>query len=449
MMMGQVHNITLTTFTRAVRRMLAHPLASDSAVLVTSQYLAAMIGFLTNIVAARMLGPSDYGTAALIMAYPTLLWSFSAVKSISITTRYLASFYSNQQRSEVESICKLGYSLDFCSAVAALVLLGGTGWWVAPTVCDMPATYGLMVGYASSYPLFSLNGTSSAVLSSLQRFRCLAALQIVDRGIMLMLVTLLLYMGFGILGIIVATAIGQAASGTTMAIVATQALRQEGFGYWWQASLKRMTPRLRELGSFFGWNYVMVTLSGVVVQVPVMLLGRLGTPNEAGFYRLAMSITTIGSYLESALARVAYPVLSARWGHEERQSLKQSLKNWTVRGGLPAGLTVLSGIPFLPFVIPLVFGASYVPMVWGTQMLIVATAISTVFFWLTAIYYASGRVDVWTKAYGLYTGVVIGLSWLSIHWWGFSGLAGLVTVGKVGFTLLMLRCLALSEEASR
>jgi len=396
-----------------------------------------------------MLGPRDYGTAALIMAYPTLLWSFAAVKSISITTRYLASFYTSQQRSDLESICKLGYSLDFCSAVAAFGLVSGTGWWVAPTMYDTPTTYGLMLAYASSYPLFSLNGTSSAVLASLGRFRCLAALQIVDRGIMLILVALLLYTGSGILGIVVATAIGQAASGITMAIVAMHVLRQEGFGYWWQASLKRMAPRLRELGSFFGWNYVMVTLTGMVVQVPVMLLGCLGTPNEAGFYRLAMSVTTIGSYLESALARVAYPVLSARWTHEERQSLKRSLKKWTVRGGLPAGLTVLVGVPFLPFVIPLVFGASYVPMVRGTQMLMVATAISTVFFWLPAIYYASGRIDVWTKAYGLYTAVVIGLSWLSIQWWGFSGFAGLVVVGKVSFTVLMVHSLVLMDEASR
>ena len=447
--MVQAHSITLATFTLAMRRTLSHPLASDSAMLATSQYLAAMIGFLTNITAARMLGPRDYGTVALIMAYPTLLWSFAAVKSISITTRYLASFHTTQQRSDAESICKIGYSLDFCSAIAAFMLVSATGWWVAPTMCERPETYGLMVAYASSYPLFSLNGTSSAVLSSLRWFRCLAALQIVDRGIMLILVTVLLYMEYGIPGMVVATALGQAVSGMTIAVAATYALRQEGFGYWWQASLKQLTPRLKELASFFGWNYVMVTLTGVVGQVPVMLLGRLGTPNEAGFYRLAMSITTIGSYLEGALARVTYPILSARWGHEKHQSLKQLLKKWTVRGGLPAGLTVLAGIPFLPYIIPLVFGDSYGPMVWGTQMLMVATAVSTVFFWLTAIYYASGRVDVWTKAYGLYATVVIGLSWLFIHWWGFSGLAGLVMVGKITFTVLMVSALALIKERSR
>ena len=447
--MAQAHSITLTTFTLAMRRTLSHPLASDSAMLATSQYLAALLGFLTNIIAARMLGPRDYGTAALIMAYPTLLWSFAAVKSISITTRYLASFHTSQQRSDAESICKIGYSLDFCSAIAAFVLVSCTGWWVAPTMCDMPETYGLMVAYASSYPLFSLNGTSSAVLSSLRWFRCLAALQIVDRGIMLILVTVLLCSGFGVPGMVIATAIGQAANGMLMMIMAMYTLHEEGFCYWWHASLKRMTPYLRELGIFFGWNYVMVTLSGLVIQVPVMLLGRLGTPNEAGFYRLAMSITTVGSYLENALGRVAYPVLSARWVHGERQSLRQSLKKWTVRGGLPAGIAVILSIPFLPFVIPPVFGVSYEPMVWGTQMLMASTAISTVFFWLHAIYYASGRVDLWTKAYGLYTAVVIGCAWMCIQWWGFSGLAGLVSVGKVSFTVLMLSSLVLIEKASQ
>src|SRR5687768_14059097 len=143
MMMGQALSLTLTTFTQTLRQTLAHPLASDSAMLAASQYLAAIEGFLTNIIAARMLGPSDYGSAALIMAYPTLLWSFAAVKSISVTTRYLASLHMNRQHSDVESICKLGYTLDFGSAVAALVLVSSTGWWVAHIICDRPGTYGL------------------------------------------------------------------------------------------------------------------------------------------------------------------------------------------------------------------------------------------------------------------------------------------------------------------
>jgi O-antigen/teichoic acid export membrane protein len=284
------------------------------------------------------------------------------------------------------------------------------------------------------------------VLSSLGRFRCLAALQITDRGIMLILVIVLLHAEFGVAGMVIATAVGQAVSGIMMAGIAMHTLREEGFGNWWHASFKRMTPRLKELGIFFSWNYVMVTLSGLLVQVPVMLLGRLGTPNDAGFYRLAMSITTVGSYLESALGRVAYPILSARWSYGERYSLRQSLKKWTIRGGLPAGIAVLVSIPFLPFVIPLVFGVSFEPMVWGTQMLLASTAISTVFFWLHAIYYASGRVDLWTKAYGLYTAVVIGIAWMCIQWWGFSGLAALVTLGKMGFIVLMVSSLVLIEK---
>jgi O-antigen/teichoic acid export membrane protein len=88
-------------------------------------------------------------------------------------------------------------------------------------------------------------------------------------------------------------------------------------------------------------------------------------------------------------------------------------------------------------------------MVWGTQMLMASTGISTVFFWLHAIYYASGRVDLWTKVYGLYTAVVIGIAWMCIQRWGFSGLAALVTVGKVSFTVLMVSSLVLIERASR
>jgi len=430
---------TVITALRAkVRRMLKHPLASNSVWLATSQYIATGVGVLNSIVAARLLGPANYGTVALVMAYPTLLWSFVGIKSVSVTTRYIADFRATGQNEKLRGIVKLGYGLDFFVSVVAFVLVGATSWWVARSIYGMAHLSWLMVGYAASFPFFSLSATSWAILSSRQRFRWLAGLQILQKVITFIITLSLLVAGFGAPGVILGITLGRIITGLTRMGAATYALSRDEVGPWWSASINNVAPLRKELTAFFGWNYLVVTLSGLIEQVPLMLLGRLRSPEEAGFYRLATSLVTVGSYMESSLGKVTYPILSARWGAGERESIKGTLKRWTLQGGLLAGALMLLAIPFLPIVVPIAFGSGYSPMIPSAQVMMVGAAVSSVFFWLNSFYYSSGRINLWAKAYGLYTSFIIGLGWLVIQRWGFFGLAGLVVVGKVLFTLGMV-----------
>jgi O-antigen/teichoic acid export membrane protein len=224
----------------------------------------------------------------------------------------------------------------------------------------------------------------------------------------------------------------------TILCVASRVLHCDGLGRWWRAPLRAVAPMRKELMAFFGWNYLMVTLNGIMTQVPLMLLGRMRGPEEAGFYRLAMSLTTASSYLETSLVRVTYPVLSARWGAGEQQGLSKTLQRWTLRGGLPGGALVLLMIPLLPLLILVVFGPAYMPMVWGAQVMLLASAVSAVFFWLRSFYFAAGRIGLWAKAYSLYTALITGLGWLCIQGWGFTGLASFIAAGTMIFTVSMV-----------
>lgn len=418
-----------------VSRTLRHPMVSDAGLLAASQYVATGLGFLTMVVAARLLGPTEYGVAAIVMAYPTLLWSFVGVKSVSVTTRYIASFRATKRNDELKGMCKLGFLLDFIVSLAALFLVTVTGWWAAQHIFSMPEIPWLMVAYAVSFPFFSLTGTSWAILSSWQQFRWLAGIQVFDKGITLVLVLSLLFAGFGAPGMILGIAVGHVTVGLVMTALATATVYRDGLGLWWKTPVGNLAPLRKELGAFFGWNYLMVTFGGLMVQIPLILLGRLRGPEEAGFYRLATSLMNVGSYLEASLGRVAYPIFSSRWAVGHREGFKSTLKRWTLRGGLPVGTFLLLTVPLLPLGIRMAFGAGFEPMVLGAQVMMGSAAISAVFFWLHSFYYASGRIGQWTKVYGIYTVLVLGLAWFCIQRWGFSGMAGLVAVGKVLFTL--------------
>jgi O-antigen/teichoic acid export membrane protein len=421
-----------------VRSIFYHRLATDVGLLTAGQYVAAGLNFVTNVLLARLLGPTDYGLLALIVAYPTLIWSFVGMKSVSVITRYISAFRAKRQYEEVKAALKLAYGIDFVVSLLAFVIVGGSAWWVSRAFYHRPDIAWLMIVYAGSFPFFALTGGSWAALSSYERFKWLSLLEVLHPLMKLLLIVALILAGLGVRGVVIGMALAQAGHGVVMLSATTHLLGREGLGAWWRAPVRLLAHFKGEIAKFFGWNYLLVTLNGLVGQVPVMLLGYFRGPEEAGFYRLANSIATIGSYLETSLGRVVYPTLSSQWATGERETLIVSLKRWTLKIGSLVGITLLFATLLLPILLPLLLGQAYRGMVLGAQVMMLGSVISSVFFWLNSFYYASGRIAYWTIGYAIYTILVLSLSWLAIERWGFLGLVCLVVLGKILFMLLML-----------
>jgi len=163
-----------------VRRTVRHPMTEGAVLLAGAQYVAAIVGLVTSIVSARVLGPKDFGLSAVILSYPMLMGSLVALKTGSITTRYISRLREGRQGDMLGSICLLGYGLDFLVSVLALLLTAVTASWVAESFFSLPEAAPLMIAFAACFPLWSLYGTCSAILISFQRFRWIGALQILD-----------------------------------------------------------------------------------------------------------------------------------------------------------------------------------------------------------------------------------------------------------------------------
>jgi O-antigen/teichoic acid export membrane protein len=200
-------------FSRNIWRTVYHPTVSDAGLLTVSQYVATAFGFLTTVIAARLLSPGEYGIAAIVMAYPTLVWSFAAVKTISVTARYISIFRATGRIEELKSMCKLGYGLDLIASIMALSLVGATGWWIGPHILNVSEAVWLILAFAASFPFFSLGGTSLAILTSWREFRWVAGLQILNKGLTFLIVFAFLSLGWGVPGVVLGNAMGQVLNG--------------------------------------------------------------------------------------------------------------------------------------------------------------------------------------------------------------------------------------------
>lgn len=410
----------------------------DTASLVAAQLTAAALGLATNIVAARALTPVEFGLATLIIAYPTLLWSLVNVKSASVTTRYISAFLEAGRSAEIAGFSKLGVLIDILASLAAVVLVAIPLPLFAPWATVGASATDLTLLYSLSLPIFALSNTGSSVLSSYGRFRVLAGFQVLERLTSFVMTVLLLRQTGNVAAVIVGRAAGNVAIGVAMIASMTQLLQQGGAGRWWNAPLANLRPFMSQLSGLFGWSYVSATVAGIVGQVPLLLLGSMRGPEEAGYYRLATNLVGIGRYVEGALGRIAYPQLSRLLAAKDASSVRHVLKGWTVRFGIPAAACLLLAAPLLPYLVPAVFGDEYRSIIPGTRLMLVGSALSAVFFWTVSFYFALGRIDTWTKVQSVFGAATIGGGWIVIRSWGFWGMAALTAAIESARTLVLL-----------
>lgn len=412
--------------------------ARGSMSLALGQYGAAALGLAATAATAHLLGPADFGLVALAMAYPELVIAVLAIKSSSVTTRYLATLRADRRLEEMGAVCKVGIGLDTGAYLLAFAIVMLSSGVVADVFYGAPGLTPLMMLYALSLPLLGPVPTAHAVLSVTGRFAWLGMIQVGESALRLVLTIALITGGGGATGAVIAVVAAQSSAAIAWNVMAWRALSEDGVAAWWRAPMKRIAWLRRELGATMGWNYLMVTLRGLMGQLPLMWLGRVRGPEAAGYFRLATTIVTTAGYVESALGRVVSPILATRMNGQEPRDVYGLMRAWTVKLGLPLMTGIALGLMSLPIVVPAVFGVRFAGAVPTIQLALAGTLVSGLLFWVNPYYFATGHVAAMTGIYAAGVLVALAAAWGAVMYAGAAGLAAVIAAERAGFALALL-----------
>ncbi|MGH2756836.1 MAG: lipopolysaccharide biosynthesis protein [Actinomycetota bacterium] len=428
---------------------LRHPLTANVGAVAASRYIAAAFSFLTAVIASRALGPGGYGAAVLAMAVPGLIFSIANIKTVSVSLRYTSVFVAEGRDDELHSLAKFGYLLDAGIGMAVLLIVAALAPLVSRVVPAIGGMEWLAIAFAVSFPFQSLEGTSWSVLSAYQRFRLLATIEISGRALTFLLVAGSLSADLGIEGVVLATGAGQALGGVLMLTLTARTLNREGHREWWKAGFVHIAPLRRELRNLLGWNYLLITLVGVLQQAPVLILGRWRSEREVGFYRLASSLVGLAASAEGSLGRVTYPTLAARAASSMEASLQATVRAWRRKAAYPLAMLLVLVIPVLPFVVRFVFGDEFEGMTGVAQVMLGGAAVSLALFYLGPFHYATNSLDRWTKAFAAYVIVAVIGCFLVAEPWGFTGIGIVLGTASAMFNLVMAFAVRRDFDRSR
>lgn len=386
-------------------------LVRSSAMMVGAQGMLVPLGILAQIFAARGLGMELFGQVSIVVSFPSLVWGFSTVKTLSITTRFVAQYDANQDRVRLRDVLLKTLKIDaFTSAVAFLIILAGAG----PVAQRMhhPELSTAIVLYASVF-LFKIPYASAlSVINGLERFALLSTTQVlaglgsVVAALVVFLVpvpSVLMYIGL-LVGAEVAITL-------LTCILAGRLLLGRMKGY----AAQPLAPSLEResLRHLFGWNFVISTLSGISSNLPPLLLGRVADVGDrnAAFYRLAFSVSSMSGMFESAIGNVLMPRLSRQGHSNARAVVRNLLRMGTMRLGLLLATGSLAVVVFSPWIVELAYGGEFAPATAGIQWMLMASVFSGAFFWVQPYFFSRG----WVKRYAassLVLGFVVAVSLL-------------------------------------
>ena len=415
-------------FYQRLRLALGTKAARGSGALLSAQWFATAVGLCTTALVARALGAPGFGAASLAIAFPSIVWSATSLKPVSLLTRSLARAQQSGANAEFVRYCWLGYILDVATGAVAATILLITAGGVASYLGIPELTPAIRI-YSALLLVSTLSSTNQAVLSTEGRFSTIARIRILRSFLLLGFSLIAIAADAGPAGYVVAVGVSQSVCTLGELGLAAALIRAKRAGFAFdRKAFTDLVPLWMQLRGSFAWNYLLSTVAGFCDQLPLLLLGRFAGPTDVAYFRLATSIVAVATVPEASLARVVHPKLAASWVSLKRSEVRERLIGWTRGPGVAIGSLLIVATLIAPFAIEGVFGAQYSAMSRGVQFLMLAVALRAIIFWIEPAIYASDRIQHWTAFHAAQLLVTASLGIWVAATFGFFGMALLVAV---------------------
>jgi glycosyltransferase involved in cell wall biosynthesis/O-antigen/teichoic acid export membrane protein len=355
----------------------------DSTVLLVALGLLNGSNYLFHVLVSRLLGPSDYGALAAIVAVVMVLSIPVGVVQTIVAERVAAVRRSGAD--EVDAVA--------AETAKAMVLVAWAAGAVMFVLFAPALAYFLHIGFVSAAllaPYLALSIVVAVPLGVLQgrlRFTALAALIFAGVAVRLAAGVGLIELGLGVPGAVLGTVLSSAA----MVALGFRLMRVDS-RVWRSAG-----RTLAHVRGQFACTLLGLTGFWLLAEVDVVLARHYLQTGEAGFYSGAGVVARSLLFVPAAVSVVAFPRFVA--AREERDTSVRWLRLALAASGLLVALALPVLIVFRGSIVTLAFGQSYLPAAGPLPLLAVAMGVLAVVNVLVFFHVAMGsRAYVFTFA---------------------------------------------------
>ena len=397
-------------------------------------YASTALGVLGTLVAANVLGPTDFGRLAVVLATTALFQLLLDLTSEEALVKY---GFRYSERADWGRFRRL-FALALAFKTGGAVLAGLAVLALAPLADDLFGAGGLVVPLllAALLPLLqSIEGIAAAALVLRSRYDVRAWFLLVSMT--LRLVAIVVAAPHGVTAIVVALLVAQAVATAAIAAAGLAALRR-----FPRAAAEPLGSDRREIVGFVVQSSVGTGLVSLRSWIAPLLLGVVAGVRAVGLFRAAQAPQLGLAALSSPVRLILLTEQTRDWERGRPEAVFAGLKRYVVGASAAMAVLVVPAWLLMPWLVELVL-PDYTAATDAARIILLVGALQLVFGWTKSLPVSIGRPNLRIVAHGIEIAVLVPLMVVLGREWGATGAAGAVLGSTVAFavvwTVIVLR----------
>ncbi|NIP30178.1 MAG: oligosaccharide flippase family protein [Candidatus Dadabacteria bacterium] len=372
-------------------------LIKNSSWLFAGKSAGSAFSAIQEIIVARILGLAQYGLLSLVLAFVDILNNFVDLRVWEAATKYVGEFWSKGDKEKTCSMIKFFYLIDIITGIIAFGVAIILAEVASQYIIKSDVATKLIYIYAITLLIDTSNSTSNAILRIFNKFKQIALISSVQNFIRLVLVSVLLVLGKGIEGVLLAFVISSFIGFFIRIIYVNQTLISNNLNYWWVRKTFVKDVDYKDVS----WFLLNTSFAGSLKALKdryagVLILGFFAGKEAAGIYKVARSTVKILSRITDPIYEAIYPELVKIYSLSDLDNFEALLKKSSIgisKVLLP--LTILI-IVFAEYILKYVYGQEYVLATNVLRLVAISVVISKLVSFAHPAFLALGRPGVRT-----------------------------------------------------
>jgi O-antigen/teichoic acid export membrane protein len=348
------------------------------------------LALVTSALLARLLGPERFGLVILAITSVNVLAEFLDVRTSEALIRFMGNALAREARNEALTFFVIGLIVDSLVALVALLL----ALLLVPPVLERHEQGILLRQLFSIYvmviPFSLLKNTFESLFHTFKQFSLLSSLTVINSLLSVALLALLATQGEvavigGYLVLEVLSFALLAGYGGTLLFRHLHGARPEHFRTAW----KQFLP-------FTFHTSAMGSLKAVAVNLDILLLGALRPTSEVTFFKLARSAVSLVALPIVPVRTVIYPLMNEANARQDQQQIQYLIRRFILYSGVISLGTALAFGLAAHFLVFLIYGPDYAPVVPLIYILIVGMVLELIMGWVRTTALIYGRPQLVT-----------------------------------------------------
>jgi len=397
-------------------------------------YASTALGVLGSLVAANILGPTDFGRFALVVATTALFQLLLDLTSEEALVKYGFRYSERGDWGRFRRLLELALAFKSGGAVLAGLVVAG----LAPLADDVFDTNGLArpLLVAALLPILqSTEGIAAAALVLRGRYDVRAWFLTVSMA--LRLVAIVVAAPHGVTATIVGLLVAQVAATSAIGLAGLAAVRR-----FPRARAEPLGDDRREIVSFVLQSSAGTGLVSLRSWIAPLLLGVVAGVRQVGLFRAAQAPQQGLAALSSPVRLILLTEQTRDWERGRPEAVFALLRRYVLGASAAMAVLVVPAWLLMPWLIDVLL-PDYDAALDAARIILLAGALQLVFGWTKSFPVSIGRPNLRILAHGVETIVLVPLILVLGAEWGATGAAGAVLAATIAFcavwTAIVLR----------